>query len=94
MVYYQILNYEYYTALSAGFSIFVHWKVAEHGVHNLRPCTGFLFPVYSCILYIAVFTVLTLFYLQMDQTFPVEISLYRKNTGYGGHILNCKFFII
>ena len=37
-----------FTVLSAGFSIFVSWKFAVHGVHNLRPCTGFLFPVNSC----------------------------------------------
>ena len=45
------------TVLSAGFSIFVHWKVAVNRVHNLRPCTGFLFPVYSCI-YQGLYTVL------------------------------------
>ena len=46
-----------YTVLSAGFSIFVHWKVAVNRVHNLRPCTGFLFPVYSRIYY-GLYTVL------------------------------------
>ena len=35
------------TVLSAGFFIFVYWKVAVHRVHDLRPCTGILFPVYS-----------------------------------------------
>ena len=35
------------TVLSADFFIFVFWKVAVHWVHNLRPCTGFLFPVHS-----------------------------------------------
>ena len=35
------------TVLSAGFSIFVHWKFAENRVHNLRLCTEFIFPVYS-----------------------------------------------
>ena len=40
-----------YTVLSAGFSIFVHWKVAVNRVHNLHPCTGFLFLVYSRIYY-------------------------------------------
>ena len=25
----------------------MYWKVAVHRVHNLRPCTRFLFPVYS-----------------------------------------------
>ena len=35
------------TVLSAGFSIFLHWKVAVNRVHNSRPCTGFLFSVYS-----------------------------------------------
>ena len=30
-----------FTVLSAGFSIFVYQKCAVHGVHNLRPCTGF-----------------------------------------------------
>ena len=40
-----------YTVYSAGFSIFVHWKVAVNRSHNLHPCTGFLFPVYSRIYY-------------------------------------------
>ena len=57
-----------YTVLSAGFSIFVHWKVAVNRVHNLRPCTGFLFPVYSRTYY-GLYT--TFFYLQMYRTFPV-----------------------
>ena len=35
------------TVLSAGFSIFVHWKFAVNRVHNLRLCTEFIFPVYS-----------------------------------------------
>ena len=33
------------------FSIFVHWKFAVNKVHNLRPCTWLLFPVYSCKYY-------------------------------------------
>ena len=43
----NLLKNTFYTVLSAGFSIFVYWKVAVHRVHNLRPYTGFLFPVYS-----------------------------------------------
>ena len=39
------------TVSSAGFSIFVYWKFAVHGLHNLRPCTGFLFLVNSRIYY-------------------------------------------
>ena len=39
------------------FSIFVYWKFAVDGLHNLRPCTGFLFPVNSCIYY-CLYTVL------------------------------------
>ena len=46
-----------YTVLSAGFSIFVYWKFPVDGLHNLRPCTGFLFPVNSCIYY-GLYTVL------------------------------------
>ena len=46
-----------YTVYSAGFSIFVHWKVAVNRSHNLHPCTGFLFPVYSRIYY-GLYTVL------------------------------------
>ena len=38
----------------AGFFIFVYWKFAVHGQHNLHPCTGFLFPVNSRI-YISVY---------------------------------------
>ena len=39
------------TVLSAGFSIFLHWKVAVNRVQNLRSCTRFLFPVYTRIYY-------------------------------------------
>ena len=46
-----------YTVSSAGFSIFVYWKFPVDGLHNLRPCTGFLFPVNSCIYY-GLYTVL------------------------------------
>ena len=56
-----------YTVLSAGFSVFVHWKVAVHRVHNLRPCTGFLFPVILRSIY------RISFYLPMYCTFPVVI---------------------
>ena len=42
---------KYYTVLSAGFSIFVYWTFAVHGLHNLRPWTGFLFPVNSRLYY-------------------------------------------
>ena len=40
-----------HTVLSAGFSNFVYWKFAVHGVHNLHPCTGFLFSVNNCEYY-------------------------------------------
>ena len=40
------------TVLRASFSIFVYWKFAVHGLHNLRPCTGFLFPAVYLMVYI------------------------------------------
>ena len=35
----------------------MYWKFPVDGLHNLRPCTGFLFPVNSCIYY-CLYTVL------------------------------------
>ena len=59
------------TVLSAGFSIFVHWKVVVNTrVLNLRPCTRVLFPVNSHNMYVLRSIYLTLFYLQIDRTFP------------------------
>ena len=60
------------TVLSAGFSIFVHWKVAVNRVHNLRSCTGFLFPVYARM-YILQSKYRTLFNLQMDWHFRLGV---------------------
>ena len=59
-----------FTVLSAGFSTFVYWKLAVHGLHNLRPCTGFLFPVYSRSYY--GLCTPSFFYLSMYCTFPVD----------------------
>ena len=74
-----------FTVLSAGLSVFVHWKVAVrvqvHRVHNLRLCTGFLFPVYSRSYY-GLYTVSFITYPCMYCTFPVVIFVHRNIAAY------------
>ena len=69
-----------YTVLRAGFSIFVYWSFAVNRLHNLRPCTGFLFLVNSSIYY-GLYTVF-FFYLQMDRPFPVAFFVHRNIAAY------------
>ena len=86
----------------AGFFIFVYWKFAVHGQHNLHPCTGFLFPVNSRIY----FSLYTVSFFTCKWTAHIRWSFLCTgilqhicrnsdvHSGYCGYIVNYNFFII